>query len=48
MNIGSTDASVVVVDNFAGAQTAGAVQLFLEDVDAGGVDSPIVMVVIHR
>jgi len=48
MNTGSTDAGVVVVDNFAGAMTTEAVQIFIEDVDAGGVDSPSVMVTIHR
>jgi hypothetical protein len=48
MNTGVTDAGVVVVDNFAGAMTTGAVQIFIEDVDAGGVDSPSVMVTVHR
>jgi hypothetical protein len=44
MNTPSTDAAAASLV----AQTAQAVQIFLEDVDAGGVDSPGVMVVVHR
>jgi hypothetical protein len=48
MSIGATDVGAISIDNFAEAMTAQAVQIFIEDVDAGGLDSRIVMVTIHR
>jgi hypothetical protein len=44
MNTPATDAAAASLFS----QTAQAINLFLEDVDAGGVDSPAVMVVVHR
>jgi hypothetical protein len=48
MSIGATDVGAISIDNFAEAMTAQAFQIFIEDLDAGGLDSRIVMVTVHR